>query len=42
MKGVFGSNPLLWLIPFYPNYKGSGLLFEVRDELKAQVLYKAM
>jgi hypothetical protein len=25
---VFGNNPLVWLIPFFPNYKGDGVVFE--------------
>ncbi len=25
---VFGSNPLFWLIPFAPNYKGDGVIFD--------------
>ena len=25
---VFGSNPLFWLMPFAPNYKGDGVIFD--------------
>jgi hypothetical protein len=25
---VFGSNPLLWLLPLAPNYKGDGIIFD--------------
>lgn len=27
-KAVFGSNPLLWFLPFGANYNGNGLVFE--------------
>jgi hypothetical protein len=30
---VFGSNPLVWFIPFFANLKGKGLLFETNDFL---------
>jgi hypothetical protein len=28
---VFGSNPLVWLIPFYSNSKGNGFVFETNE-----------
>jgi hypothetical protein len=29
---VFGRNPLVWFIPFYPNYEGKGLIFETNKK----------
>lgn len=54
LRGVFGDNPILWLVPFckihfrfsslflcvVANTRGEGLLFEVREDLKAQVMHK--
>jgi len=38
-KTVFGENWFFWFLPFYPNYKGCGVIFEKNDlsmpELKA-------
>lgn len=51
-KSVFGNQIIFWFLPmckwYYnlylknivPNYQGDGLMFEVRDELKSQVIYK--
>jgi hypothetical protein len=25
---VFGKNPLVWFIPFFPNYEGQGIVYE--------------
>src|SRR5690606_20959974 len=45
LKTVLGNNILLWFVPFCktiysynfigPNHQGEGLMFEVRNELKA-------
>jgi hypothetical protein len=31
---VFGKNPLVWFIPFFPNYDGEGLVFETINNRK--------
>jgi hypothetical protein len=29
---VFGTNPLVWFMPFFANYKGEGVIFETNEE----------
>lgn len=29
---VFGKNPLVWFLPFFPNYEGDGIVFETNLE----------
>jgi hypothetical protein len=30
-KVVFGNNPLVWFLPFFPNYTGEGLIYETNN-----------
>lgn len=50
-RSVFGNNVLFWFLPICKHHRqyheyivanthGEGLMFEVRDELKSQVIYK--
>ena len=31
LKTVFGDNPLIWLLPFWANYKGLGIVYETNE-----------
>jgi len=33
-RTVFGYNPFFWLIPFFPNYEGDGIMFKLSRELE--------
>jgi len=31
-KIVFGNNPLVWFLPFFPNYEGNGIVYETNNK----------
>lgn len=33
-RSVFGYNPFFWLVPFYPNYEGDGIIFKLNKEVE--------
>lgn len=37
-RTVLGHNPLLWFVPFYPNYEGDGLVFALNKDFEKQLL----
>lgn len=35
IKTIFGNNPTIWLLPFFPNYNGKGLIYETNDKVQS-------